>query len=150
MGRRDVLDVMERLRKYTTIFYCTHILDDVQRVSDTVAILNHAELVANGSIASLLAGSEGVAYEVRLKGQPGDLYNKLSALPWVSGITSKEFNGLFEWVVAVRDAGLAEANLFRLLAADSQVLVTDFHLKMHQLEEVFMSIVEGDNHGNRK
>ena len=38
MGRRDVLGVMERLRKYTTIFYCTHILDDVQRVSDTVAI----------------------------------------------------------------------------------------------------------------
>jgi ABC-2 type transport system ATP-binding protein len=150
MGRRDVLDVMERLRKYTTIFYCTHILDDVQRVSDTVAILNHAELVAYGSIASLLAGSEGVAYEVCLKGQPDGLYNKLSGLPWVSGITSKEFNGAFEWVVAVRDAGTAESNLFRLLAADSQVLVTDFHLKMHQLEDVFMNIVEGDKHGNRK
>jgi len=23
MGRRDVLEVMERLRKYTTVFYCT-------------------------------------------------------------------------------------------------------------------------------
>ena len=34
-GRRDVLTVMERLRKHTTIFYSTHILDDVQRVSDT-------------------------------------------------------------------------------------------------------------------
>jgi len=30
---------MERLRKHTTIFYSTHILDDVQRVSDTVVIL---------------------------------------------------------------------------------------------------------------
>ena len=37
-GRHDVLDVMERLRKYTTIFYSTHILEDVQRVSDSVAI----------------------------------------------------------------------------------------------------------------
>ena len=35
MGRRDVLAVMERLRKHTTIFYSTHILEDVQRVSDT-------------------------------------------------------------------------------------------------------------------
>ncbi len=33
MGRRDVLEVMVQLRKYTTIFYCTRILDDVQRVS---------------------------------------------------------------------------------------------------------------------
>jgi ABC-type multidrug transport system ATPase subunit len=30
--------VMERLRKHTTVFYSTHILSDVQRVSDTVAI----------------------------------------------------------------------------------------------------------------
>ena len=36
MGRRDVLDVMRGLREETTIFYSTHILDDVQRVSDTV------------------------------------------------------------------------------------------------------------------
>lgn len=45
MGRHDVLEVMERLRKYTTIFYSTHILDDMQRVIDTVCI-NRGELVA--------------------------------------------------------------------------------------------------------
>ena len=48
LGRRDVLEVMSKLRKYTTIFYSTHILDDVQRVSDTVAILNKGQLVAQG------------------------------------------------------------------------------------------------------
>ena len=78
MGRRDVLEVMERLRKYSTIFYCTHILDDVQRVSDTVAILNHGELVAYGSIKSLLSGGEGVFYEVRLKGPAESLSKKVS------------------------------------------------------------------------
>jgi len=36
MGRRDVLEIMARLREHTTIFYSTHILEDVQRVSDTV------------------------------------------------------------------------------------------------------------------
>ncbi len=40
IGRRDVLEVMSKLRKHTTVFYSTHILDDVQKVSDTVAILN--------------------------------------------------------------------------------------------------------------
>lgn len=45
-GRHDVLEVMERLRKHTTIFYCTHILNDVQRVSDAGAILNHGNLAA--------------------------------------------------------------------------------------------------------
>ena len=51
MGRHDVLEVMERLRKYTTIFYSTHILDDVQKVSDTVCtVLNRGELVAEAPI----------------------------------------------------------------------------------------------------
>ncbi len=55
MGRHDVLEVMEKLRKYTTIFYSTHILEDVQRVSDTVAILNRGMLIAEAPINELLA-----------------------------------------------------------------------------------------------
>ena len=82
MGRRDVLNVMERLRKYTTIFYCTHILDDVQRVSDSVAILNHGEMVAQGSIEALLSSEEETAYEIHLKGDPQNSISngKLAAL----------------------------------------------------------------------
>ena len=68
MGRHDVLEVMERLRKHTTIFYSTHILSDVQRVSDTVAILDRGELVAQAPIEELLAGSSGVVYSVVVKG----------------------------------------------------------------------------------
>jgi acyl-CoA synthetase (AMP-forming)/AMP-acid ligase II len=60
---------MSKLRKHATIFYSTHILADVQRVSDTVAILNKGKLVALGPIEELLAGSEGVIYIVRLKGE---------------------------------------------------------------------------------
>ena len=45
IGRRDVLDLMEGLRGQATIFYSTHILDDVQRVSDHVAILDQGRLV---------------------------------------------------------------------------------------------------------
>ncbi|HET7091288.1 MAG TPA: ABC transporter ATP-binding protein [Anaerolineae bacterium] len=60
-GRHDMLEVMERLRKYTTIFYSTHILAAVQRVSDTVAILNRGRLVAQAPIEQLLAGSRNTA-----------------------------------------------------------------------------------------
>ncbi|HET9908167.1 MAG TPA: ABC transporter ATP-binding protein, partial [Anaerolineales bacterium] len=68
MGRRDVLEVMERLRKHTTIFYSTHILEDVQRVSDTVAILNHGRLIAQAPIAELTSGKDGIIYSLKVKG----------------------------------------------------------------------------------
>src|SRR5512136_1864465 len=61
-GRHDVLDMMERLRKHTTIFYSTHILDDVQRVSDTVAILDHGRLISQAPIEELLNSNSKPVY----------------------------------------------------------------------------------------
>jgi len=148
MGRRDVLEVMGRLRKYTTIFYCTHILDDVQRVSDTVAILNHGELVASGPIEDLLAAGEGLAYEVTLEGDIESASQRATAQPWVTGIKATPRNGSTHWIVAVTDGEAAKAQLLRLLLADDGLVVTDFHRKEHQLEDVFVRIVEGGQHGS--
>ncbi len=85
-GRRDVLEVMERLRKYSTIFYSTHILEDVQRVSDTVAILNKGKLVAQAPIEELLMGSGGAAYQLILKDCSENVRQAVKAQPWVSSV----------------------------------------------------------------
>jgi ABC-2 type transport system ATP-binding protein len=148
MGRRDVLEVMARLRKHTTIFYCTHILDDVQRVSDTVAILNRGELVAFGAIEALLAGSGEVAYEVKLRGATPGAESRVAAQPWVAALQSREQNGVTTWTVAVSDAERAEREFFRLLAAEPEIIVTSYQIKARQLEEVFLQLVEGGDDGN--
>ncbi len=89
IGRRDVLEVMSKLRKYSTIFYSTHILDDVQKVSDTVVILNKGKLVVEGPIQELLAGSEGVVYVIHLKGDAAAAQALVQAQPWVSKIAAR-------------------------------------------------------------
>ncbi|RPI51978.1 MAG: ABC transporter ATP-binding protein [Chloroflexi bacterium] len=150
MGRRDVLAVMERLRKHTTVFYCTHILDDVQRVSDTVAILNRGTLVANGPIEELLAGGEGIAYTVKIKGDAEGARQRLAGQPWVTGIQTQSRNGSTAWTVAVSDESAAEAQLLRLLLADEHLAVTEFARKQHELEDVFVKIVEGGPDVKRK
>ena len=68
---------MERLRKHTTIFYSTHILDDVQRVSDTVVILNKGTLVAQGPIEELLAGGQGTTFTLTVKGDSAAVETRL-------------------------------------------------------------------------
>jgi ABC-2 type transport system ATP-binding protein len=148
MGRHDVLEVMERLRKHTTIFYSTHILDDVQRVSDTVAILNHGELVAQAPIEELLAGSGGVAYSIVTRGNLNGTEAHVSSQSWVSSVkVTPSENGYTHWLVSVTDAEAAEAQLARLIVCEEQVVLTAFGRKKHELEEVFMNIVEGSNHG---
>jgi ABC-2 type transport system ATP-binding protein len=142
LGRRDVLEVMSKLRKYATIFYSTHILDDVQRVSDTVVILNKGKLVAQGPIEELLAGSEGVIYIVHLKGQVEAALQHLQALPWISAIKTSLHQDESIWQVSVSDPDAAEANLLKMLMNDP-VVVTEFRRKQYELEDVFMQVVEG-------
>ncbi|MBZ0292131.1 MAG: ABC transporter ATP-binding protein [Anaerolineae bacterium] len=142
MGRHDVLEVMERLRKHTTVFYSTHILDDVQKVSDSVAILKQGQLVAQAPIEDLLAGNEGIVYTISVKGDSNGTQSRLASLPWVSTvITTPSSNGSIQWQVSVSNETAAENQLLRLLLEDRQLTVTEFGRKKHDLEEVFMSIV---------
>ena len=146
LGRRDVLQVMERLREHTTIFYSTHILDDVQKVSDTVAILNHGELVAHGPIEALLSGGDGVVYVVRLRGDLESAHARVAARPWVTEIQRRPLDGGAEWFVTISDPEVAERRLLRLLLADEGLVVGEFRRRAYELEDVFTSIVEGGSH----
>jgi ABC-2 type transport system ATP-binding protein len=142
LGRRDVLEVMSKLRKYTTVFYSTHILDDVQKVSDTVVILDKGTLVAHGPIEELLAGSEGVVYIIHLRGQIEAVRKQVLSQPWVSGIIDGRHNGDSAWQVRVNDPQAAETQLLKLLV-DGPVVVTEFRRKQYELEDIFMQVIEG-------
>jgi ABC-2 type transport system ATP-binding protein len=146
MGRRDVLEVMERLQKYSTIFYSTHILDDVQRVSDAVAILNHGKLVALAPIEELLAGSQDTIYSLVIEGDAGLAQERVRSQTWVGDIEAFTESGVTTWKVAVTDEAAAKDQLLRLILSDEQITVTNFGLKTYELEEIFINIVEGDNH----
>jgi ABC-2 type transport system ATP-binding protein len=146
LGRHDVLEVMERLRKHTTIFYSTHILDDVQRVSDTVAILNRGQLVACGPIDEMMNSKDSTVFTITERGSNGQIKERLQQLSWVTQASATRHNGSTIWQVGVSDEAAAEAHLLRHILADETVVITDFNRKKYDLEEIFMDLVEGDNH----
>ena len=146
LGRLSVLEIMERLRKYTTIFYSTHILDDVQRVSDTVAILNRGQMVVSGPIEQILNGKDGIVYSLAVKGAVTQLDRQLAELPWVTHTALSHHNGTSLLQVSVSDEASAEKDLLRQVLSDPAITVTKFSRKKYELEEVFMEIVKGDGH----
>jgi ABC-2 type transport system ATP-binding protein len=153
MGRRDVLAIMTRLRAQSTIFYSTHILDDVQRVSDRVVILNHGELISEGPIEVLLAGDGQMIYSLTFRGDEARTRARLDQLSWVTGIHTESVDGVAQWRITVEDEQAAEAQLLRQVLADEEVNVLSFGREQYQLEDVFLQLVEGEkpvegeNHG---
>jgi ABC-2 type transport system ATP-binding protein len=143
MGRRDVLEVMERLRKHTTIFYSTHILDDVQRVSDSVAILNNGQLVAQAPIEQLLAGTGGAVYKLAVRGDSQQAQQTLTQQTWVTAVSATPNHKDTTLQITVNDEPAAEAELLRLVLANEQTTVTEFGRKKYNLEEIFLQMVDG-------
>jgi ABC-2 type transport system ATP-binding protein len=149
-GRHDVLEVMGRLRKYSTIFYSTHILEDVQRVSDTVAILNKGRLIAEAPINELLAGDgNAVIYKITLKSENeialANARERITNQSWVQNFSMAPENGQIAWQISVTDEGVAEDLLLRTILEDRSIKVKQFGRKTYNLEEVFLELVGKEN-----
>jgi ABC-type multidrug transport system ATPase subunit len=111
-----------------------------------VAILNHGHMVAEAPIQELLAGKGSSAmYVVALKGDAGQAQKRVASQPWVQQILVTANDGQSTWQVCVSDEEAAEDQLLRLILEDRGVGVKSFGRKTYNLEEVFMSIIEGSN-----
>lgn len=75
IGRKEVRDLILELRdRGTTVFFSTHILSDVEAITDRVAIVARGQLQAHGTPAELVARTVlGVDVAVRVAADAGDL-----------------------------------------------------------------------------
>lgn len=53
MGRYDLLDMLQRIKKETTVVFSTHILSDVERISDKIVVLDEGVVKYAGTVAAL-------------------------------------------------------------------------------------------------
>jgi ABC-2 type transport system ATP-binding protein len=139
MGRKDVLEMLTSLRGRTTVFFSTHILSDVERVCDTVAILDHGRVVAQAPIDELKAryGQQKVVVEVT-DGADG-LAEELGRQSWVSAV-ARGHNGAIE--VTVTDVGAAQQQIPAMIAS-RQLGLSRMEAGEMGLEEVFVELVGG-------
>ncbi|MDY0088364.1 MAG: ABC transporter ATP-binding protein, partial [Coriobacteriia bacterium] len=81
MGRKDVLEMIAALRTKTTVFFSTHILTDVERVCDTVAILDRGRVVRQASMAELKGEGHALRLRVEVEAGAEELEPLLEAQP---------------------------------------------------------------------
>jgi ABC-2 type transport system ATP-binding protein len=143
IGRHDVLKLMQRLRGDKTIFYSTHILDDVQRVSDHVAILDHGRLVVSAPTADVMNVSKAGTLQVTLAGAADLAGEAIATLPGVTGVSTATRSGE-EWrfEISVHDGESARVQrAITRYAADADLTVISNRQESLDLEEAFLRIV---------
>ena len=134
-SRRQLWDVCERFREQGgTILLTTHFMDEAQALSDHIAILDHGQIIAQGTPAELIRGLGG-AYVIEFAADVPIDEAVLHAIPGASRVTTHEENTL----LTVDE--LASA-LPALLAAVQQAGGRLTALSTHEatLEDVFLAL----------
>jgi ABC-2 type transport system ATP-binding protein len=117
----DLLD--ERRRAGRTVFFSSHVLSEVERLCDRVAIIRAGEMVALSNVPDLLAHRRRHV-EMRLAGEP-------PALDGVAGVSD----------IVVRPGQLAcdlEGDVGPFLNAIHGAPITDMTIEPARLEEAFL------------
>ncbi|MBN2490463.1 MAG: ABC transporter ATP-binding protein, partial [Planctomycetes bacterium] len=138
IGRREVLDAVALLRGHTTVFFSSHILADVERVCDTVAVLDRGRIVARASVAELRSRGRPRRLRIEVRAEAERLVAGLKGAPWLTGIR-REGSRL---EIEVRDPERAEREIPRALAAAGLGLVR-LEAVEPTLEDVFLELVGG-------
>jgi ABC-2 type transport system ATP-binding protein len=136
LGRYDVLELVGRLAKRSTILFSSHILADVQRVCDTVGVLREGRLLYQGPLEALLTERVQPAYLVRVRPPLEPATRVLRAQPWAEGVTEV---GHGQLRVEVRSVADAERGIVAALAGiGARVISID--PEAPDLESVFLDL----------
>ncbi len=140
IGRREVLEMVASLRGRTTVFFSTHILADVERVCDAVAILERGRVVANADIAELTtrAASNRLTVEVDGNGVAAAIAASLGTRPWLRSIETDERTIR----LTVSDLPAAQREIPAAITAVGAAL-RRFEIDEASLEDVFVELVGG-------
>jgi ABC-2 type transport system ATP-binding protein len=132
-GTREVRELIPRLaHEGHAVFLCSHLLHEVQAVSDRVAILKQGRIVAQGTVKELL----GRGQFLRLRADDNEaLSGALRSVPWVGSID--RVDGYVRAAAPVDRA----AELNRTLMAQG-ISLSEISPWETELEDVFLALTE--------
>jgi len=139
-GMAEIRDLIKSIKgKGRTIFMSSHLLGEVQEACDEVALLNHGELLLQGSVRDLSRGSGRSTFQATFLRPPTE--TELAALSGIAGIDeiTPQGDGVFD----LKISGGEEAQAAILEAMVRQGLrVTSFRPLGSPLEQLYLDRIK--------
>jgi ABC-2 type transport system ATP-binding protein len=144
LGRLEILETLVKLKTQTTVFMSSHILNDVERVCDVVAILNKGKLVVESGVDELRKRYARPVFELEFDSVSEASVDLLRRVTGVQNVfQDKGSTGIPVLRVQVADPLKDREPLLQAIAGNHLTL-RRYEMVQPSLEEIFVELV-GNN-----
>ena len=139
IGRKEIRDILLDLKSQSkTIFLNSHLLSEVELITDRVGILNKGKLLQEGTVKEFTEKKEEYSINLGSDFSPealNDLQNDIT------------FSKIKDGSYSVKVAGLEELNKFIDIIRSRGILIKEINPLKNTLEEMFISLIEKSEKG---
>ena len=138
IGRIEILDILQRVKGKTTVIFSTHILSDVERICDRVAVLHEGKLALSGTLTDikLKHKQDGIRIEFSTHEDLERLISSERLSPYLLG--AKQTN--LGVTLHTQDVLKTESEVIAILAKEN-ILPTRLEVLEPTLESLFIEVV---------
>jgi ABC-2 type transport system ATP-binding protein len=137
IGRREVLQLLQHLKKETTVLFSTHILNDAEEVCDEILFLHNGVLVEGGTMEELRDKHQQAKIDFAFRENTEDYVKSFLEKGFVKSYTL-EGNQASLFVENLEEAKLS---ILKEVVEHNLPLVK-FEISRTSLEDVFMKVVQ--------
>lgn len=136
-GRSEVLSIIKDLKGMgKTILFSTHILDDVERVCDTIGMIDGGRMIFEKPLAQLQKESAQPVYDIiPVFHVESDIQSSMEQIPGVISVTKLDKS------IAVKVVDNATSVSVMRFFADFGIEIESFTVRKQRLEDMFLQEV---------
>ncbi len=139
LGRKEIRDILISLRESgKTIFLNSHLLSEVELISDRIAVLNKGKLIYNGNVDELTTDED--IYIIEAENEiSGEIFEKIEN---ISKIDKREEKSL-----EMRISSVYNLNKIIDILRQGNISILQVNRKKLSLEDMFISMVDDGKEG---
>ncbi|MEG1475018.1 MAG: ABC transporter ATP-binding protein [Longicatena sp.] len=138
-GRKELLDILAIVKKQTTVLFSTHILSDVERIADQIALLHEGKIALVGELSEIKAKhrSDSIVIEFYTQEEKQRFIEEIKKEKMIIDVHENEL------VCEIHVSDTKESGKFLMRKALSMDLsFVRFEVSEPTLESLFMEVVQ--------
>ncbi|MDG5790085.1 ABC transporter ATP-binding protein [Evansella sp. AB-P1] len=138
IGRRDVLELMRKLKEKTSILFSTHVLHDAEEICDDIFIVKDGKVVIEGDLVELQRKYQKPTIYLETEESIEYWSHSIKNMDWLRHMqgTKNKLTITVNDIDVAREALLSNETLRKLK-------ITNFEIAKTTLEDLFMEVTAG-------